>query len=264
MTHEGTLAYIEDIARHEGQRVVIRGWLHNRRSSGKIHFLTIRDGSGFIQGVMSKAAVDEDTFRQRRPPDAGNVAHRVGHGARRRARAGRLRDRRGHARGRRPVGGLPDHAEGARRRLPDGPPPPLDPHASASTPILRVRAEVIAAVRGVLRRPRLHPRRHADLHAGGLRGHDDAVPGPVLRRRDGVPHAERPALQRGRRHGARPGLLLRPDVPRREVEDAPPPDRVLDGRARGRLRRRSTTSWSWPRTWSSTSCSACSSAARPN
>ena len=64
MTHDGTLAYIEDIARCEGQRVVIRGWLHARRSSGKIHFLTIRDGSGFIQGVMSKAAVDEETFRR--------------------------------------------------------------------------------------------------------------------------------------------------------------------------------------------------------
>ena len=63
MTHEGTLAYIEDIARYEGQRVIIRGWLHARRSSGKIHFLTIRDGSGFIQGVMSKSAVDEETFR---------------------------------------------------------------------------------------------------------------------------------------------------------------------------------------------------------
>jgi asparaginyl-tRNA synthetase len=63
MTHEGTVAYIEDIARYAGQRVVIRGWLHNRRSSGKIHFLTIRDGSGFIQGVMSKAGVDEATFK---------------------------------------------------------------------------------------------------------------------------------------------------------------------------------------------------------
>jgi asparaginyl-tRNA synthetase len=63
MTHEGPLAYIEDIARHEGRRVVIRGWLHARRSSGKIHFLTVRDGSGFIQGVMSKAAVADETFR---------------------------------------------------------------------------------------------------------------------------------------------------------------------------------------------------------
>ncbi len=63
MTHDGTIAYIDDIARHEGQCVIIRGWLHARRSSGKIHFLTVRDGSGFIQGVMSKAAVDDETFR---------------------------------------------------------------------------------------------------------------------------------------------------------------------------------------------------------
>ena len=58
------MAYIEDIARHEGQAVTLRGWLHNRRSSGKIHFLTVRDGSGFIQCVMSKQAVGEDAFKQ--------------------------------------------------------------------------------------------------------------------------------------------------------------------------------------------------------
>jgi asparaginyl-tRNA synthetase len=56
------IAYIEDIAKHEGQPVTIRGWLHNRRSSGKIHFLTVRDGSGFIQCVMSKQAVGDDMF----------------------------------------------------------------------------------------------------------------------------------------------------------------------------------------------------------
>jgi len=54
--------YIEDIAAHEGQTVTIRGWLANRRSSGKIHFLQIRDGSGFIQAVMSKAAVGDEAF----------------------------------------------------------------------------------------------------------------------------------------------------------------------------------------------------------
>ena len=55
-------AYIEDIAKFEGQQVTIRGWLHNRRSSGKIHFLIVRDGSGFIQAVMSKAAVGDEAF----------------------------------------------------------------------------------------------------------------------------------------------------------------------------------------------------------
>src|SRR3954462_11311971 len=57
-------AYIEDIARHEGQTVTIKGWLANRRSSGKIHFLQIRDGSGFIQAVLSKAAVGDEGFKQ--------------------------------------------------------------------------------------------------------------------------------------------------------------------------------------------------------
>ena len=56
--------YIEDIASHEGQEVTLEGWLHKRRSSGKIHFLTVRDGTGFIQAVMSKAAVGDDTFTQ--------------------------------------------------------------------------------------------------------------------------------------------------------------------------------------------------------
>jgi asparaginyl-tRNA synthetase len=54
--------YIEDIGKHEGQDVTIKGWLHNRRSSGKIHFLILRDGTGFIQAVMSKAEVGEELF----------------------------------------------------------------------------------------------------------------------------------------------------------------------------------------------------------
>jgi asparaginyl-tRNA synthetase len=56
--------YIDDIARHEGQTVTLKGWLVNRRSSGKIHFLQIRDGSGFIQAVLSKAAVGEEVFQR--------------------------------------------------------------------------------------------------------------------------------------------------------------------------------------------------------
>src|SRR6195256_5876072 len=55
-------AHIEDIAKYDGQEVTIHGWLHNRRSSGKLHFLIVRDGTGFIQAVMSKAAVGDETF----------------------------------------------------------------------------------------------------------------------------------------------------------------------------------------------------------
>src|SRR5687768_3050288 len=55
-------AAIQDIATHAGQQVTIHGWLHNRRSSGKIHFLIVRDGTGFIQAVVSKAAVGDEAF----------------------------------------------------------------------------------------------------------------------------------------------------------------------------------------------------------
>jgi asparaginyl-tRNA synthetase len=53
---------IQDIAKYEGQQVTIDGWLHNRRSSGKIHFLILRDGTGFLQAVMSRAAVGDEAF----------------------------------------------------------------------------------------------------------------------------------------------------------------------------------------------------------
>jgi asparaginyl-tRNA synthetase len=55
---------IEDIARHVGQEVTIRGWLRHRRSSGKIHFLVVRDGTGDLQAVVSKAAVGEEPFAE--------------------------------------------------------------------------------------------------------------------------------------------------------------------------------------------------------
>ena len=54
--------YIEKIGEHVGQTVTVKGWLHNRRSSGKIHFLVVRDGTGFLQVVMGKRDVDEATF----------------------------------------------------------------------------------------------------------------------------------------------------------------------------------------------------------
>jgi asparaginyl-tRNA synthetase len=59
MTH----VYIEDIGAHVGQTVTIKGWLHNRRSSGKIHFLVVRDGTGFLQVVMGRNDVPEETFK---------------------------------------------------------------------------------------------------------------------------------------------------------------------------------------------------------
>ena len=45
-----------------GREVVLRGWLYNKRSSGKIRFLIVRDGSGFMQAVMVKGEVPEEEF----------------------------------------------------------------------------------------------------------------------------------------------------------------------------------------------------------
>ena len=55
---------IAKIGDHVGQDVTLAGWLHNRRSSGKIHFLVVRDGTGFIQVVMGKNDVGEEAFQK--------------------------------------------------------------------------------------------------------------------------------------------------------------------------------------------------------
>jgi asparaginyl-tRNA synthetase len=56
--------YIADIARHEGADVTLHGWLHNRRSSGKLHFLQVRDGTGVIQCVVFKGNVTPEVFAE--------------------------------------------------------------------------------------------------------------------------------------------------------------------------------------------------------
>ncbi len=57
-----TQTYISDIAKHLGIAVTIKGWLYNKRSSGKLAFLEVRDGTGLIQGVASKKDVSEQTW----------------------------------------------------------------------------------------------------------------------------------------------------------------------------------------------------------
>ena len=53
---------IHEMPDHAGETVRIGGWLANKRSSGKIAFLQLRDGSGFVQGVVVKEVVGEDIF----------------------------------------------------------------------------------------------------------------------------------------------------------------------------------------------------------
>ena len=53
---------VEGIGAHEGETVTLRGWLAAHRSSGKLHFLQVRDGTGTIQCVMGKQDVAPETF----------------------------------------------------------------------------------------------------------------------------------------------------------------------------------------------------------
>jgi asparaginyl-tRNA synthetase len=54
--------YIEDLASHVGEEITLHGWVYNKRSSGKIRFLVMRDGTGLVQGVVAKGQVSDDVF----------------------------------------------------------------------------------------------------------------------------------------------------------------------------------------------------------
>lgn len=55
---------ISEFADHLGEAVWVRGWISNFRSSGSIVFLQLRDGSGFVQAVVSKKEVGEDVWKE--------------------------------------------------------------------------------------------------------------------------------------------------------------------------------------------------------
>lgn len=58
------LATIARIGEHEGQSVTLHGWLYNLRESGKLLFPIFRDGSGTIQGIVPRAAVNAEVFER--------------------------------------------------------------------------------------------------------------------------------------------------------------------------------------------------------
>lgn len=60
---EAAKTTIREVSQHVGELVRIGCWLTRKRSSGKIQFLQLRDGTGFIQGVTVKNEVDESTWK---------------------------------------------------------------------------------------------------------------------------------------------------------------------------------------------------------
>ncbi|WP_422660843.1 asparagine--tRNA ligase [Paenibacillus sp. EC2-1] len=57
-----TKCVIRHVSQHVGETVTIGGWINNKRSSGKIQFLQLRDGTGYIQGVVVKSEVPEQVW----------------------------------------------------------------------------------------------------------------------------------------------------------------------------------------------------------
>ncbi|MFC2054658.1 asparagine--tRNA ligase [Chloroflexota bacterium] len=55
---------VEQVAEYENQEVSIRGWVYNRTHKGKLVFLLLRDGYGFVQCVAFKNDIDDDLFDQ--------------------------------------------------------------------------------------------------------------------------------------------------------------------------------------------------------
>jgi asparaginyl-tRNA synthetase len=54
--------YVENIGNYEGQEVTLRGWVYNKRSSGKLQFILLRDGTGIIQCVAFKGKFTPEQF----------------------------------------------------------------------------------------------------------------------------------------------------------------------------------------------------------
>jgi asparaginyl-tRNA synthetase len=53
---------IKDLSEHVGKEVTLSGWLYNKRSSGKIKFIVLRDGTGYLQCVYFKGNVSDEVF----------------------------------------------------------------------------------------------------------------------------------------------------------------------------------------------------------
>jgi asparaginyl-tRNA synthetase len=55
---------VEEISKYTGQDVLVQGWVYNRTDKGKLVFLLVRDGSGFVQCVAFKGDLPEAVFDQ--------------------------------------------------------------------------------------------------------------------------------------------------------------------------------------------------------
>ncbi|MDT8273902.1 MAG: OB-fold nucleic acid binding domain-containing protein, partial [Desulfomonilia bacterium] len=51
--------FISDFSRHVDERVTVQGWVANRRSSGRVSFLILRDGTGICQAIVERDTIGD-------------------------------------------------------------------------------------------------------------------------------------------------------------------------------------------------------------
>lgn len=56
--------YVEDLKKHEGEEVTLKGWVYNKTGKGKLQFILLRDGTGVCQSVVFKNNVSEEKFNE--------------------------------------------------------------------------------------------------------------------------------------------------------------------------------------------------------
>ena len=247
-------AYIEDIARHEGQTVTLKGWLHNRRSSGKIHFLD-RPRRHRLHPVRDVEAGGRrrDVFKQ--ADHLSQETALIVHGTvRADARA---------------PGGFEMDVTGARGRRRESQDYPITPkehgvdflmdrrHLWIRSP--RQQRDPARAPRGHQRGPRLLQQRGFILAdtpiftPAACEGTTTLFPVQYFEdttaylTQSGQLYNEANAMALGRVY------CFGPTFRAEKSQDPPAPDRVLDGRARDGLRDARRRDGRWPRGWSSRS-----------
>ena len=221
---------VRELKAHEGETVTVRGWLYNRRSSKKIHFLLVRDGTGIVQSILAKAAVDEELFES-----AGSLAQETSL-----AVTGTVKvDERApggvelKVSGVEVYGGSVDYPLGKQEHGPDFllSNRHLWLRSKRPTATLRVRATVLRAIRDFLDgqgftavdAPMFTP--NACEGTSTLFEVDYMDEQKAYLTQSGQLYMEAAAMALGQ------GVLPRARLPRRALQDAQAPDRVLDARA---------------------------------
>ena len=222
-------AIISALPQHVGTRVTVRGWVAHLRSSGKVAFVVMRDGSGTLQCVLVKNQLAPEAWaRFADLTQETSVAITGDVRAEPRAPGGHeLGVTDVEILGRSPIDYPIQPKEHGIDFLLD------HRHLWLRSPrqaaILRIRHEVEQAIHDFFyARDFVHV--DTPILTGAIGERSGTLLHGVFRRGERVSRANGSTVRGGGGGGAWADLHLRPHVPRREVQDSAPPDRVLDDR----------------------------------